>query len=918
MSVPPQDSSLDRGSPFEVAALDSQKMRSSVAAKLFGGEAEPVRIGPYTVLRRLGAGGMGVVYAAYDERLDRKIAIKVMHGRAVQQLQEKQLRREAKALAQLAHPNVVSVFEVGSFRGQVFLAMEFLPGLTLAQLERDDHAPLKAQLEPWLQAAQGLSAAHHQGIVHRDFKPANAMRLPDGLVKVFDFGLAIRDEAPAQGAERNGDCATLDELASWTKSKVTDQGTASGESTSSRTKSMTGALAGTPAYMAPEQHKGKRADARSDQFSFCVALWEYWTGQHPFEGSSRAEILRSIEQGKIASASGSNMPRWLKSALLRGLSLDPKDRFSSMQALVARIEKGLNRSRKLKWACVATFPLLLGAGVSTWGLSRPDPCSPLSEHWDHLDPISALAPASERIEAKGSPLARSTFAQVLRNLEGYVKRGKAEHLSACEAAIEDSQIGMSGFAAQSSCYLAAADAVRAFSKRMLVASDKELRPELWLSSRLPSLSACDDVALGPASDQNSELRRQAETSLAQAQVDNAFFDYPSAEALAREAIAQSQELQEARLESRAWLVSAKALAGKGEFESARQAVDRSYRLAEQVSDDGLRLESAVLRASIMLRQGQVEEGASQLRDVNPLAHRQDIDGERRLMYFAAGCNIRRGNYQLCESLRSCVQGLELMKEDFGSAPTRNRMSRRLAWLYAEAGLLEKGLAVSRAARNELRRAVGDDSLLMMDSDLLHLTLQGEQMRLEGKDPAQVGKLLPFARDVHARYVKVYGGASRRVIGPRTNLAELLRWAGHLEEARPLFESLLRDHPDAPDRYYTLVAYGQLLVAQGQKKAGIEQLKEGLKIIEATRAKSEASGLETRIPEFAEAWFAIAKAKGATAEGIEAAKRAEHAYQELREVTERSRKGQHCEDLAGGADSYGRELQFVRDWLEGKS
>lgn len=916
MRESPENPSLDRDSPFEVPALDSQKMRSSVAAKLFGGEAEPVRIGPYTVLRRLGAGGMGVVYAAYDERLDRKIAVKVMHGRAVQQLQEKRLRREAKALAQLSHPNVVSVFEVGSFRGQVFLAMEFLPGETLAHLERDEQLPLKLQLDPWLQAAHGLGAAHHQGMVHRDFKPANVMRLPDGSVKVFDFGLAIRDEATSQGSSDSADSRNLDDLGTWTKSSVTGQGAA--DNPSSRTKTMTGAWAGTPAYMAPEQHKGLRADARSDQFSFCVALWEYWTGQHPFEGSSRAEILDSIKQGKISSTLGSGMPGWLKSALLRGLSLDPQARFSSMQALVACINKGLNRRSKLKWACVAALPLLLGAGVSTWGLFRPDPCTPLSQHWDSIDPVSALAPASKRIEAKGSPLARSTFAQVQRNLQGYVKRGKANHLAACQLAMDDSQIGMSGFAAQSSCYLAASDAVRAFAKRILVASDKELRPELWLSSRLPSLSACAGIAAAPASKKNSELRKEAETSLAQAQVDNAFFDYSNARALAQEAIARSQELKEPQIESRAWLVNAKALAGKGEYEGAREAVDRSYRLAEQISDAGLRLDSAVLRASIMIRQGQVDEGASQLRDVNPLAHRQDIDAERRLKYFAAGCNIRRGNYQLCESLRSCVQGLELMKEDFGSAPTRNRMSRRLAWLYAEAGLIEKGLVVSDAARRELRRAVGDDSLLMMDSDLLHLTLQGEQMRLQGKDPEQVSKLLPLARDVHARYVKVHASASRRVIGPRTNLAELLRWAGRFKEARPLFESLLRDHPNAPDRYYTLVAYGQLLIAQGQKEEGIARLKEGLKIIEETRAKSEASGLETRIPEFAEAWFAIAKAWGATPDGIKAAKRAQEAYLKLHEVTERSRKGHDCEDLAGGADSYGRELQAVRTWLEEKT
>lgn len=906
------DKGLQSDSPFEVARLDSEKMRSAVAAKLFGGEAAPVRIGPYTVLRRLGSGGMGVVYAAFDERLDRKIAVKVMHGRAVQKVQENRLRSEAKSLAQLSHPNVVAVYEVGSFRGQVFLAMEFLPGKTLAKLKRDPELAAADQLRPWVDAAKGLLAAHRAGIAHRDFKPANAMQLPDGQVKVFDFGLAIRVDAETGTSTTLSTSQVQSEDATpWHPSSTTNRDESS---QSPQTKTMTGALVGTPAYMSPEQHRGQRPDARSDQFSFCVSVWEYWTGTLPFAGSNRAELLAAMETGSVVSIPRGSMPGWLRSTLIRGLSLRPEDRFASMHELIAQLERGMVQRRRRLWAGAAVVPLLFGAGLSAYGWSRPDPCDDLGAHWDELAPAQALADVGDKLSDERGGVAKDTFSQVVRDLTRYVEQGRSEHISACKEAMGSSKVGAAGFAVQSSCYLAASNAVSSYITRLSVAGQKELRPELWLSSRLPSLASCAEIAGQVAPVAQNSSRAAIEKELAQAQVDRAFFDYAKATVHAQSALKMAQAVEDRRLESRASLVLARSLKGQGKYDPARKAVDTAYRLAEQVDDAGLRLDAAVVRAALMLKQGHPQEASSQLRDAYPLAMRPDIDPERRLNYFAATCRAPREAFRLCEAHRNCVQGLSLMEDEPGSVPTRNRMYRRLAWLYREAGLFEKSLETSAKAQAELRAAVGSDSRLMLASELVHLTLSGESVNFNGKAVEDVEKLLPLARDLHARYQNTYGDKSAKVISVRTNYAELLRWAGHLDEAQPLFESLLRDHPDDPARYYALVAYGKLLIAQNKIAQGTKTLKEGLQLIEETRSRSQHSGDETKIPEQAEALFALAKVQGKTTRGRAMAKEALAVYTSLQAQAKRNREKRDCAELGPGVDEYQRQRQLVQAWL----
>ena len=208
----------------------------------------PSRIGRYLVLEELGAGGMGVVYAAYDPELDRKVAIKLMYaesdrGRA--RRNHAMLMREAQALAKLSHPNIVAIHDVGEYAGQVFVAMEFVAGRTVRAWREEAARDWQAVVDVFVQAGRGLMAAHAVGLIHRDVKPDNLLIGDDGRVRVADFGVARHD-------------ATLDLEASTLISGARTLATVAGR----------GARIGTPAYMAPEQHDNEGVGPHSDQFSF--------------------------------------------------------------------------------------------------------------------------------------------------------------------------------------------------------------------------------------------------------------------------------------------------------------------------------------------------------------------------------------------------------------------------------------------------------------------------------------------------------------------------------------------------------------------------------------------------------------------------------------------------------------------------
>jgi len=306
-----------------------------------GSSETAARIDRYALLRMLGGGGMGVVYAAYDEHLDRKVALKVLSERNTSATAANRMHREAQALARLSHPNVVGVHDVGISEGRVFMAMEFISGQTLRTWLRAESRSHKAILRVFVEAGRGLAAAHAAGIVHRDFKPDNVMVDDDGRVRVFDFGLA---RPTGSTSEQELDYAAaaaheaLGELAAITA---------------------TGTILGTPGYMSPEQHMGRPADARSDIYALCVSLYEAFYGQRPFVGETHSKLANAVIRGEYQTPPRGVIPPRMRKIIRRGLDVDPGARWQSMEALLSALtDDPVRRRRKALLIAAGVFTLL--------------------------------------------------------------------------------------------------------------------------------------------------------------------------------------------------------------------------------------------------------------------------------------------------------------------------------------------------------------------------------------------------------------------------------------------------------------------------------------------------------------------------------------------------------------------------------
>ena len=310
-------------------------------------------IGRYIILARLGAGGMGVVYTAYDPQLDRKVALKLLRtgGTVAEGEARSRLIREAQAIAQLSHPNVVAIYDVGqSDEGEVYIAMELVEGENLTSWLGHWDRSWRDILELFFQAGRGLAAAHARGLVHRDFKPDNVLVGADGRVRVTDFGLARSVIEQVDELARDRPRPELEAL------RVT--------------LTATGTVLGTPRYMAPEQLRGADADARSDQFSFCVALYEALYDRHPLPGDS---VLALVQHGTEAAPppADTKVPASIGKAIMRGLCTDPGKRFPSLAALLLELTPPPAQRRRALAVALAGLALA-GVGAATAMVAQGD------------------------------------------------------------------------------------------------------------------------------------------------------------------------------------------------------------------------------------------------------------------------------------------------------------------------------------------------------------------------------------------------------------------------------------------------------------------------------------------------------------------------------------------------------------------
>lgn len=319
----------------------------------------------------LGEGGMGRVYRAYDERLDRRVAIKVLVQDDDPEARAR-LIREARAAAQLDHPNVVSVYDVGEVEGSPYIAMELVPGRSLRSMVGDANVTPDERIRCLLEVARALGAAHDAGLIHRDVKPENVIVRSDGRVKVLDFGIARRTRPQGDpSAPTNASLSTL---------------------------TADGVKVGTPMYMAPEQIRGDGVDHRCDQFAWGVTAYEVFVGRPPWSGADPLAVIASImtEDPKPPPAAA-RMPHPFAAVVRRALQKRPDDRFPTMHLLVAAVQ-------------AAASPVTPGAP-----LSGPPPSSLPAPAYPPAQPSSYPPPASPR-HAPGFSFTRRYSTQELAEI----------------------------------------------------------------------------------------------------------------------------------------------------------------------------------------------------------------------------------------------------------------------------------------------------------------------------------------------------------------------------------------------------------------------------------------------------------------------------------------------------------------------
>lgn len=388
MSDSPQD--VTAGADPEATQLPDGAVSGPNTSELNPGS----KVGRYTVIERVGSGAMGVVFSAWDPKLDRRVALKVVRGDGYGPPKESGRFREAKALAKLSHPGVVTLYDVGTLDDGLFIAMEYLRGVTIGRwrIEHPD-APWPEVVQLYMHAGAGLSAAHDAGLVHRDFKPANVMVTERGRVKVLDFGLASID----------------------------------GESRKA-------GRIGTPRYMAPEQHSGSAVDFRSDQFSFCASLYEALFDQHPFDGDTSFELSLSVQAGELKPIpSGHNVPSRVCDAVNRGLSTEPSDRFASMEDLLRELDP-LAPSRRRQWGVLAGGGALLLAAAAAVALvgAGEQPCTQASAPIDEVWNGDVRAKLATTLDAQAIPTALAV--ESLAQHDAFAQSWSATRQDACEAA----------------------------------------------------------------------------------------------------------------------------------------------------------------------------------------------------------------------------------------------------------------------------------------------------------------------------------------------------------------------------------------------------------------------------------------------------------------------------------------------------
>ncbi|HWB80342.1 MAG TPA: serine/threonine-protein kinase [Nannocystaceae bacterium] len=562
-----------------LARVDSPAEDTDVIALRAGAQ-----LGRYVLRARLGQGGMGVVWRARDPELDRDVAIKVLAGATLDADAEARLLREAQSMARLSHANVVGVNDVGVIDGRVFLAMELIEGETLRQwLARGPH-PRHEVLARFVAAGRGLAEAHAHGIVHRDFKPDNVLVGHDGRVCVTDFGLArvqARTEISTELDAGDPDPTRL---------------------------TRTGAFVGTPAYMAPEQFHGQPSDARSDQFAFCVALWEALFGARPFAGKSLGELAHAVISGELRERPRDvRIPAALEHALRRGLAREPAQRWPDVNALLAAI--ATDRSGPRRVLAAAGF-VLAGTLAASWYVGRDSDaqaivCTGASARLAGVWDDERRTAVAQAIRATGVVYAETTIDGVSTRLDRYTDDWIAMHTDACEATARGDQPAAT-LDLRMACLARRRDEIAALVQVLASADAATVEHAIAAALGLTPVAACADIER-LSIDQPADPQLAAEVHVQRAALLLAFArgvagDLREGKRLSEPVVAKAEALGFAPFIAEALVTRGDLAFELGEYAQADTDLQRAWDLAVATRADHTAARAATTLISVELKQ----------------------------------------------------------------------------------------------------------------------------------------------------------------------------------------------------------------------------------------------------------------------------------------------------------------------------
>jgi len=490
----------------------SDAPRGPVLAPIAAGS----RIGRYVVIDRVGAGGMGVVYSAYDPQLGRKVALKLLHPQLGRdELGQRRLLREAQAMAQLRHPAVIAVHDAGVDEDRVFVAMEFVDGESMRDwlAASGGRRPWREVVALFQQAAEGLAAAHDAGLVHRDFKPDNVMIDGSGRARVMDFGLARASVGEHTPDSADAVLRTSEDSSHPARARVRARlqalgriaGRVSGDANTMPASSLAparaghpeltrpGAIVGTPAYMAPEQLRGDAVDARADQFAFFVALYEALYARRPFAGDSVLQMMVAVLESRIEPPPREIVvPRWLHSMVVRGLAVKPADRHADMHAVATGLAVGTRRPLRLLTAAVGLAAIAGGIAVVA---TRDTVCTGAPEALGDAWNEARRGAVRDGLLAIDTPFAEPTSARAIEGLDIYAEQWVGMHEDACLATRVRGEQSEHVLDLRMACLAGRRRALVALADVLTVADESAAERAVEAVAHLPGIAACADVQL---------------------------------------------------------------------------------------------------------------------------------------------------------------------------------------------------------------------------------------------------------------------------------------------------------------------------------------------------------------------------------------------------------------------------------------